>query len=221
MKKVLIAAFALMMGASLSLAGLGIDWSNNGGWMYAYGSESEGVLENNTVLWQLIYSHDNVADQPDLTAAHFLGKDEDETPELLIAEREIPATGSGGTSSTTDGKSSWDEWLMPASGDTVTALVGEEEWTKAGWAYQRIWQGIPSNDIAENYYFDSSLIEIDLTYGTNPDAPSNPQALDYSPDGNGVTVNKVAEGTTVPEPATMSLLGLGALAMVLRRKLRK
>ena len=27
--------------------------------------------------------------------------------------------------------------------------------------------------------------------------------------------------TTVPEPATMSLLGLGALAMVLRRKLRK
>ena len=28
-------------------------------------------------------------------------------------------------------------------------------------------------------------------------------------------------GTVIPEPATMSLLGLGALAMVLRRKLRK
>lgn len=32
---------------------------------------------------------------------------------------------------------------------------------------------------------------------------------------------KVQEATSVPEPATMSLLGLGALAMVLRRKLRK
>ncbi|MBP5786373.1 MAG: PEP-CTERM sorting domain-containing protein [Kiritimatiellae bacterium] len=32
---------------------------------------------------------------------------------------------------------------------------------------------------------------------------------------------KIADPTSVPEPATMSLLGLGALAMVLRRKLRK
>ncbi len=31
----------------------------------------------------------------------------------------------------------------------------------------------------------------------------------------------VREATSVPEPATMSLLGLGALAMVIRRKLRK
>lgn len=31
----------------------------------------------------------------------------------------------------------------------------------------------------------------------------------------------VQEATSVPEPATMSLLGLGALAMVIRRKLRK
>ena len=30
-----------------------------------------------------------------------------------------------------------------------------------------------------------------------------------------------ADASAVPEPATMSLLGLGALAMALRRKLRK
>ena len=34
-------------------------------------------------------------------------------------------------------------------------------------------------------------------------------------------LGKVQEATAVPEPATMSLLGIGALAMVLRRKLRK
>jgi hypothetical protein len=41
----------------------------------------------------------------------------------------------------------------------------------------------------------------------------NPEALKLSGDVN--------PASAVPEPATMSLLGLGALAMVLRRKLRK
>ena len=36
---------------------------------------------------------------------------------------------------------------------------------------------------------------------------------------NDLTMN--GEVTSIPEPATMSLLGLGALAMVLRRKIRK
>ena len=41
--------------------------------------------------------------------------------------------------------------------------------------------------------------------------------------GNNYVANftKVASPAAVPEPATMSLLGLGALAMVIRRKLRK
>ncbi len=39
--------------------------------------------------------------------------------------------------------------------------------------------------------------------------------------GNLEFKGKIQEASAVPEPATMSLLGLGALAMVLRRKLRK
>jgi len=37
----------------------------------------------------------------------------------------------------------------------------------------------------------------------------------------GMTLNGTVQAAQVPEPATMSLLGLGALAMVIRRKLRK
>ena len=37
----------------------------------------------------------------------------------------------------------------------------------------------------------------------------------------GMTVDATLTPTSVPEPATMGLLGLGALAMVLRRKIRK
>lgn len=40
--------------------------------------------------------------------------------------------------------------------------------------------------------------------------------------GHSLAINgSTKEATAVPEPATMSLLGLGALAMVIRRKLRK
>jgi len=39
--------------------------------------------------------------------------------------------------------------------------------------------------------------------------------------GDDIVVNGTVAPSAIPEPATMSLLGLGALAMVLRRKIRK
>lgn len=214
MKKVLITAVALVMAASISLAGLGVDWSN-GGWMAEYGGDPAGdgpwVLDSNNVIWQLIYAGaDNVANEPDLTAADYLGGDDS-----LLAKREI-AQGGG---SAADG-TSWDNYLMKQGGTTV---YEDLNWTTAGSVYQRIWQGTPSVEEG-GYYFDSALMTIDTGYAGGGAAP---QAFDYDPDGNGVAINVNIPGEgpgpqpQVPEPATMSLLGLGALAMVLRRKLRK
>lgn len=212
MKKVLIAAVALMMGASLSLAGMGISWSS-GGWMVELGgdvNEGPGVLENNDVIWQLIYAGaDNVANEPDLKAANYLGGDDE-----MLADRKI--TQGGGSAA--DG-TEWDTWLIQAN--TASTVYQDLAWETAGFVYQRIWQGTPSEEDGGKY-FDSSLSEIDTAFAGGASTPS---VFNYDPDGNGVAINNVIDPVgpqpQVPEPATMSLLGLGALAMVLRRKLRK
>ena len=216
MKKVLIAALALMVGASLSLAGMGVSWSS-GGWLVEYGgdvNEGPGVLENNNVIWQLIYAGaDNVANEPDLSAANYLGGDDQ-----MLADRQI-AVGGGAAADGTE----WDTWLIQAN--TSSTVYEDLSWETTGYLYQRIWQGTPSTE-TDSYYFDSALQEIDTAYAGGASTPS---VFNYDPDGAGLAVNNVIPGEgpgpgpqpTIPEPATMSLLGLGALAMVLSRKLRK
>ena len=91
---------------------------------------------------------------------------------------------------------------------------------------------------AENNWFESSnpiMIDISgLADGNYQLAvwfnkpTDNTQAPDYwggniydSNDGDNYVASFTKVAAPVPEPATMSLLGLGALAMVIRRKLRK
>ena len=217
MKKVLIAAIALMVGASMSLAGLGIQWSNGGGWLVEYKgdvTDGPGVLENNNVIWQLIFAgSDNKANDPDLSATDYLGGDDS-----LITSREL--TVGGGTAA--DG-TEWDTWLMQTNDKAPT--YEDLDWKSAGSVYQRVWQGTPTVEDGGKY-FETGLFTIDTGYAGGGAAP---QEFNLT-DGNGYAIDKVIEGSgpgpqpptpTVPEPATMSLLGLGALAMVLRRKLSK
>ena len=220
MKKLLIAAVALMMGVSLSLAGMGIAWSDGGGWMAEYGGDVNNgpfVLDNNNVIWQLIYAGtDNVANEPDLSKANYLGGDD-----LMLANREI-AKGGGAAADGTE----WDNYLMQAN--TSSTVYSDLDWSTEGMVYQRIWQWTPSLDIEENYYYETGLMAIDTGFAGGA---STPQVFKYDPTGLGQVVDKIAYGKEpgpeppeppqIPEPATMSLLGLGALAMVLRRKLSK
>ena len=61
-------------------------------------------------------------------------------------------------------------------------------------------------------------------YGGSGTANNNWLRIDSRPSGTpqvALAINGTMNPVAVPEPATMSLLGLGALAMVLRRKVRK
>lgn len=215
MKKVLIVALVLLASVSMSLAGMGIMWDNGASWMVEYGgdvNDGPGLLENNSAIWQLIYAGANdTADEPDLSAANYLGGDDQ-----LLADRQI-AQGGG---SAADG-TAWTDWLELNSQSSTQ--YSDPNWTTAGYVYQRVWQGTPSAEV-DSYYYQTGLFEIDTTYAGGS---AIPQMFSYDDANAGVAIDNVIPGEgpgpqpQVPEPATMSLLGLGALAMVLRRKMSK
>ena len=127
----------------------------------------------------------------------------------------------------------WDESQSRSGGNLVMTLwqdgvegsVGNADWhfgaltAEGGNNYSLNWTG--SYDVAAEmgvtlvddtkYYLDVKL----HTYG------GSDEDLPKAGDGKFHTEFTYQGGSAVPEPATMSLLGLGALAMVLRRKLRK
>ncbi len=214
MKKMTIVALAALLSASMAFAGMGINWMQGGGWMVAHDGDLDdgpGGAENNAVLWQLIYAGANeTIDDVDLTGTDYLSGDDE-----LLASRLVPQ-GGGTASDETD----WDEWLTSQGGNTVfqdMAWTKTEEGQYSGaYVYQRLFEG--ETPAAGMYYFESDLFEFSTSYAEG----SAPDDFGFDVEGNGVAFDKqIPETPEIPEPATMSLLGLGALAMVIRRKLRK
>ena len=90
----------------------------------------------------------------------------------------------------------------------------------AGSVYAAVFQYLSNGDV---YWASTSLVTPESWDGSKVEPfPTN---VDDDWSENGVSgwakLGSITPPTEVPEPATMSLLGLGALAMVIRRKLRK
>ena len=223
MKKILMALFALAVATSVATAGIGILWTTQNWGEYHVGGTA--ILAGNDVLWQLIYAGaDNTAnpihndgvvapmDAAAWTANNYLRPGSDDQ---LLASRIIPMGGGASTENaylggSASGSTTWDDWLSLQSGGPVYENL---TWSQAGFVYQRVFESATPLS-GSTYFYQSGLMALDLGY---PQVPvPTPMVFPADPSTGPLIPN--AQAYSVPEPATMGLLGLGALVMAIRRR---
>jgi hypothetical protein len=210
MKKTLMALFALALCASVASAGVGITWTVGYGVFDHTETDivggSAALLDSYSAIWQLIYAGaDGVASPADYNQVGGANGDYVTGDDVVWAQREI-TQGGGVAADGTD----WNNWMLQQGGPI--AVYQDLGWTTAGSVYQRIFEGTPGPN---TWWGDSTLFTFNHNFaeGGTPDG----FVID-DPDGNFGWKPTQQFPPPIPEPATLSLLGLGALALIRRKR---
>ena len=222
MKIILMTVMVLSVAAVSALASIGVEWTTDwGGYVNTapnvtdYPSSANAILLNSSVIWQLVYSTSGsgLAD-PDTLAAGDLG---DPLNEQVLATRTLAQTAGPNVTAPED-STQWDTYMYNAGGPAI--IFENLSWSTAGYVYQRVFQGTPADD---SWYWESTGLSLNLSY--NPMDPLTVQKFyteqgypGWAPGGDSGGFKPDTQINVVPEPATMSLLGLGALVMAIRRR---
>lgn len=216
MKKIAILT-ALVMAASASFAAINITWGNYG-FLSGADASTYATQDAESILWELVYTASSSIATPTLdkaTGAISYGADEVLSSRLwekgsdAITIDDKVATTQPSPTITMDL-----DYATPA-GDTI--YVNPDYSKSSGGIYAAVFQYMDDGKVYYEVTDLNSAInwanEMSAADEVNFNMEDDTQISKY--------LGQVDQPTQVPEPATMSLLGLGALAMVLRRKLRK
>ena len=207
MKKFLMSLVIVAAMASVASAGVGINW-NTGYGGYTHTSPivtgyDNPILGSYSVIWQLVYSGTDGINPPSLATAgagYVTGDD------VVWATRTIAL---GGGTAAEDG-TSWDTFMVRTGGSSTYENAG---WSTAGSVYQRVFEGTPAMG---TYWYDSPLFTYDATWTDSQAAELFNTEVNMNV--GGFQAPMANQFPQIPEPATMSLLGLGALVMAVRRR---
>lgn len=223
MKKVLIGLLVALMAAS-SFAGILVLWDTGGflsgaeGNPYVFDDDDDSTTK---LVWDLVYTTDSSITTPVLneTTGEITYGENDK----IVCQR-IATPGATGkanaviTDIITSPEVSPTPQEMDAGGylgESATYQNTEFPYTSGG-LYAAVFQYTSDNTV---YYAVTDLFSgSSVNWANDGSATPTEVCFDLTAD---TQLEKLGSFTPVPEPATMSLLGLGALAMVLRRKLRK
>ena len=216
MKKFLLALIVLAAAASVASAGVGITWNTGGGWAEAHDSvgASTPLLANNGALWQLIYAGaDNIANPINGSGSADPANDYVAvgSDDVVWAERTIAQ--SGGTAPQ-DG-TQWDEWLG-LSNTEPAPLFTDLAWTTAGFVYQRVFESIMP--VTGTWFYQTGLLALDTTFAGGVMTPQSFYIDENGGLGPILPNQQAVVAGVIPEPATMGLMGLGALVLAIRRR---
>ena len=194
-----------MVAAGVASADLYVNWHADGGFVYgALGNLASPLITDgsgDSILMQLIFSATDTVDAAGNNSGNsFLTGDDQLLTSVIFTE--------------TDGVGGLEQYAL--FNETYTgAYLG------AGYVYARIFQD-DAPDAGDLYYSSGTIaaIDLDLTAEPSPNAQDlqvsyNPQTAGNSFDAPG---SPATAGEVVPEPASISLLVLGAVVMGVRRR---